>query len=769
MPEYNFQTLNDKEFEKLSRDLLQSELKITFESFKSGRDKGIDLRYSKPSHKGCDVVIVQAKHWYKSGLKKLLRELELVELPKVKKLNPQRYIITTSVELNVADKDKIINIFKSFIISTSDIYGKDELNNLLGKFPEIEKSYYKLWLSSTNILHKIISNGIDGRSEFISENIRKNISLYVPNKKYKKALKILGKKHFVTIMGEPGVGKTVMARMMIYSLLAKGYELINIDEKISEGEKMWKSEKKQVFYFDDFLGSNYLEITQPKNSDSSLINFIERVIQDPSKRLILTSRTNIVNQAMQKFYKLQNQKIKMSEHEVSIEDYNEWDKAKILYNHLFFSKINKGYFDKIVENKNYWKIIKHKNYSPRIIEFITEPTHLAEVNFDKYLLFILDKLDNPSLIWSHAYEEQIDSYARFLIVTLFSLPSGDNECLKKAFDSRLDYEISQGGFKRENNIYNIKIKELTRSFIMANNINGRITYDFFNPSIIDFLINYITNYPDEKWRILESAVFIEQFTSRFQSDFFNKYILFGDKEKPILYELIKIKENELTSCKNESVELKLLELYCHFFKISEIENDIIRILRKIKFNKAINNSFNSYSLILLLDSFSGFEIIKKYIIDNWQVIIDSIFSHVNEEEDFLSVLKIFEVYSQDYNVYIANSTSKSIVEKSLEYYWENKIDLINSDADDNVSSCSESSELDIYFNELYSKGKNFNKRLGFNNVKTLDKVLNLDTELIASNNYERNRAEDATADMELEEYQFGKYEDEQKVNDLFAS
>jgi len=42
MTEYDFTSLSPAEFEKLTRDLLQKELKIHLESFKAGKDKGID-------------------------------------------------------------------------------------------------------------------------------------------------------------------------------------------------------------------------------------------------------------------------------------------------------------------------------------------------------------------------------------------------------------------------------------------------------------------------------------------------------------------------------------------------------------------------------------------------------------------------------------------------------------------------------------------------------------------------------------------------------
>lgn len=53
MPEYDFHQLSPHDLEVLTRDLLQANWGVDIESFKAGRDGGIDLRYavgpSKPS------------------------------------------------------------------------------------------------------------------------------------------------------------------------------------------------------------------------------------------------------------------------------------------------------------------------------------------------------------------------------------------------------------------------------------------------------------------------------------------------------------------------------------------------------------------------------------------------------------------------------------------------------------------------------------------------------------------------------------------------
>ena len=68
MSDYDFSFLSSFDFEVLVRDLLQKEHKLTLESFKSGRDQGIDLRYTVDPTKS---LIVQCKHYFGSSYRKL--------------------------------------------------------------------------------------------------------------------------------------------------------------------------------------------------------------------------------------------------------------------------------------------------------------------------------------------------------------------------------------------------------------------------------------------------------------------------------------------------------------------------------------------------------------------------------------------------------------------------------------------------------------------------------------------------------------------------
>src|SRR5690242_1629979 len=99
MTGYDFLVLSPNEFENISRDVLQKKLSTFIESFTTGRDGGIDLRYSKGKN---DNIIIQAKRY--KDFNSLYNHLK-GEVSKVTKLAPDNYIITTSVGLTPANKD----------------------------------------------------------------------------------------------------------------------------------------------------------------------------------------------------------------------------------------------------------------------------------------------------------------------------------------------------------------------------------------------------------------------------------------------------------------------------------------------------------------------------------------------------------------------------------------------------------------------------------------------------------------------------------------
>ena len=96
MNDYDFSTLNDKEFENLSIELISEDKDKRFERFKAGRDGGIDGRFC---HDDGSQEIIQCKHSLKSGFSGLMSSLKkkndngINESDKVNKLAPLKEAI----------------------------------------------------------------------------------------------------------------------------------------------------------------------------------------------------------------------------------------------------------------------------------------------------------------------------------------------------------------------------------------------------------------------------------------------------------------------------------------------------------------------------------------------------------------------------------------------------------------------------------------------------------------------------------------------------
>ena len=66
-------------------------------------------------------------------------------------------------------------------------------NNLLVQYEEIERKNFKLWLTSSAVLERVLHAGIFADSEAHLERIRLRLCRYVPNRSFDRAQAILEK------------------------------------------------------------------------------------------------------------------------------------------------------------------------------------------------------------------------------------------------------------------------------------------------------------------------------------------------------------------------------------------------------------------------------------------------------------------------------------------------------------------------------------------------------------------------------------------------
>lgn len=515
MINYDFTILQPTEFENLTRDLLQKKENIFIESFTDGRDNGIDLRYST-SRDG--KTIVQAKRYKDySSLKTTLKH----EAVKAKKLSPDRYIISTSVGLTPDNKDEIISIFngQGVSIKSEDILSKSDLNNLLGKYPEVEKSYYKLWLASSSVLESIIHKRTENYSNFELNDIREEIANYVMNPCFDEANIILKEYHYVIISGIPGIGKTTLARMLVYNYLANGFdEFVYMDSIDSAITKLQKG-KKQVFFYDDFLGRIMLDIRE-NHFENKLIHFIREIGRRSDAIFILTTREYILQDANLQFEKIKIENIEIAKCILNIETYSESIRAHILYNHICAVDIPTTSIESLLKNRNYMKLIQHKNFNPRIIEGYLKNKRW-KVTPEKFFDELLQSFDFPTSVWDYTFLKLSDLSQNALVI----LATMGGCVLLSDWERGTRYFCEEMGVQYSENQWRNTLKILEETFINISQGHKDQHYVVFhNPSILDYLVGYIRERPSVIIMCIKHAVFVDQLFTLFKEKRTNRLL-----------------------------------------------------------------------------------------------------------------------------------------------------------------------------------------------------------------------------------------------------
>jgi len=506
---FNLESLNDYEFEILCKDILEKKTGMELYTFSKGKDGGIDICDAKVH----PTIIGQAKHYYKSSFRQLLSSLKKETERLSKKRGLRKYYVCTSQSLTKENKNSIYGLFSNYMDDTSFIIDITDIDNFLSKDEnkKIVKKHYKLWLCASNVLSLLTNQNVFIDCDELLDDIENSVKFFVETKSYNEAMKKLLENRIIIITGNPGVGKSTLSKMLILKLVEDGYSIrYTTDNEIGNIKNTLSldPEKKEIVLLDDFLGQHYLKIKESQpNEIKSLIAFVKRNV---NKKIILNSRITILNEARQRSI-IFNELMERSDiytYLIDLGNMTHIEKAKILYNHLFFNDIPKEFFAQIKKDNRYLKIIYHKNYNPRIIEYVTKKRNYVNISANEYFQYVINKLDEPEDVWQDEFRNRLNEEDRILMNVLYSLTDStiSKEILEDAFNSR----IKEEKFNSSLNIFKESCLRLTDSLLKSIEDKGNVKIGSINPSINDFLCSSLKPNSVEQLRIINSALYIEQ-------------------------------------------------------------------------------------------------------------------------------------------------------------------------------------------------------------------------------------------------------------------
>lgn len=281
---------------------------------------------------------------------------------------------------------------------------------------------------------------------------------------------------------------------------------------------MLEDGKKQIFFFDDFLGNTFFEHGE-KGFESKLILFIRHIRKAKDKLLILTTREYILQDAKLYYEKFETNNLDLSKCVVDLGSYTQMIKAEILYNHLAYSNIPEKCLRNLLKHDyNYFYLINHKNFNPRVIEAFINHEEWKDKSPDDFYRTFCYVFNHPNSVWEMAFNK-LDALSQYALIVLVTL---HRPCLLK--DWREAFEVFCNSTKdiyalsKDDKLWMQSLKTLDGSFIKIEmKDRGSHFVDFFNPSIHDFLVDHMTGRPELLEKLIFSSIFIEQLYEQYTS------------------------------------------------------------------------------------------------------------------------------------------------------------------------------------------------------------------------------------------------------------
>lgn len=508
---YDFSSLTWLDFELLCRDLVQAELSVTLEGFGPGSDGGIDFRYSSSE---AEDLVIQCKHHESKNGDELVRHLRKKELPKVEKLKPKRYIICCSQKLTRTQRATLQKSFAPFLNCTADIWDRVRLNSLLEQHASVHDAHYKLWLPTTAVVKRLLHGDVYDRTRAMLEAAIAKRERVVETPAFRRAARLLERFGYCVITGEPGVGKSTLAEMLVLASISEGYEPVFMLRDVEEGNRLLNPDPrvKQVFYYDDFLGQSSELDRLGKNEDSNLALFVQDIsAQRASKRLIFTTRKHVLNRSILDHERLERLRLQTAECILHMKELGLRDRAHLLFNHLVASDLDVSYLKALFAGETLVKIVRHENFNPRLIEYMTVLLEQSSVTPECYAERFLGNLDKPDELWRAAFYA-MSARSKHLLLVLVTMPEPCSlVALEKAFMAFHSAQAQKHNSETRHEDFQSALKELHGAFVVdRKDYAGRHVVSITLPSVRDYVLSVLESDVGYRGDLMESATFLHQ-------------------------------------------------------------------------------------------------------------------------------------------------------------------------------------------------------------------------------------------------------------------
>lgn len=531
-----------------------------------------------------------------------------------------------------------------------------------------------------NVLNTLISaKNKNDDSRYISyKKLVKEV--FVETSTYLKSSKVLKDKNAVILNGNAGMGKTITSYKLLFDMEQKGYIYIRSYDEIQK----YTGSKKFVLFIDDAIDSNDVKLA---NSEKVNRNFDYIISANKNFKVIINTRTMIL-----KTYNNIDSRFNIHKYYdfmVDVSLINNIDKFKILKKHIvkFNKKSLKSLFIKEYESLEYpiKKIVKDKNYQPRVIERIKENYLNKNINLTEMLI---KSLEDSDFIYFDEFNKLDDKEREILI---FAYLYGED----------VNYLLIKSHFSNINERELLRLLDnLIDSFLMKDLVKDNdILYGFYNPGIKDFIRRITSTEPGlehylEKYDNYNIIIQLLENTRISDQDKINAISKSNHKSR-IITSYHFHKEFIYKNFKKDIIDISIEKRRIPFaYKYSLNSEDIKYINSKIPFldhlyisNRFINKIFEDLireNSNVLIKS----EIINKIEEDFIDQMITFFYEEIMgnlvinndvKEEDYIEKYNesyIDDILEEEYKLYLLNSIY-DLMNEITNYYYEYEYGNLN--------------------------------------------------------------------------------------------
>lgn len=353
MVDFDLHKLGWRAFEDLCGVTAREILGHTVQVFANGQDAGRDGAFEGTAAIPVGAtgaatiisgkVVIQCKFSEKVN-KNITVSTIKSELSKLEKLvvdgRCDSYILMTNMTLTAENDIAISRAIKSAGVSQSVNLGREWFNTTISSNEKLRRFVPRVY--GLGDVSQIFDERSREQSLAMLAELQPSLQKFVLTGTYNLAAKALAERRIIVLLGEPAVGKSLMAATLSLAALDEFRSTPYQVQSASELKKRWNAnDSGRTFWVDDAFGATRIDEGLVADWQRNLVAVLTAVSQ--GNRVIITSRSHLYNQAVGLFKASTRRELQGKTVEIKVDDLTDDERSQMLYNHIKFGNQPKSY------------------------------------------------------------------------------------------------------------------------------------------------------------------------------------------------------------------------------------------------------------------------------------------------------------------------------------------------------------------------------------------------------------------------------------------